>query len=310
MLDSPIVITPGDPQGIGPEVVCRAVAQRPGLAPLLVGEADAIDVQAKAVGLQITRVEHPAEGEGVRVYEPPSSREPIEVSSLRCAVELIQGRQASALVTGPINKEKLIRQGFSHRGHTEFLGELCGVSRPVMAFVGGPVRVALVTTHIPISEVSSSLSIQGILWTIEATHHALLRDLGFSAPRIAVCGLNPHAGEGGVIGREELETIIPAVELAQGRGIHAVGPMSAETVFRRCLAGDFDMVVAMYHDQGLVPLKALGFGESVNWTLGLPLIRTSVDHGTAYDIAGRNQADPSSMLAALDWAKILTKSRK
>lgn len=309
MLYAPIVITPGDPLGIGPEVVCRALVLRPTFAPLLVGDAAAIAAQADAVGLKLSRVSGPLEGTGPRLYEPNDAAEPIEVTSLRYSVDLIQKGQGSALVTGPINKEKLVRQGFPHRGHTEFLGELCGVDRPVMAFVGGPVRVALVTTHIPISSISASITADRVLRTIQVAHDALFRDLSLSAPRIAVCGLNPHAGDGGVIGSEEALAISPAVKRAQDAGIDARGPMSAETVFRQALAGKYDMVVAMYHDQGLVPLKALGFGDSVNWTLGLPLIRTSVDHGTAYDIAGRNEADPSSMLAALDWAETLVNSR-
>jgi 4-hydroxythreonine-4-phosphate dehydrogenase len=305
-----LVITPGDPLGIGPEVVCRALTRRPELAPLLVGDAAAIRAQAEQVGLKLVQVDDPIEGSGPRIYEPADLVEPVEVASLRCAVELIQRGQGAGLVTGPINKEKLVRQGFSHRGHTEFLGELCGVSRPVMAFVGGPVRVALVTTHIPLAHIATSLSIEGVFRTIQVAHEALQRDLSIAVPRIAVCGLNPHAGDGGVIGSEEIELIAPAVKRARDAGIDACGPMSAETVFRKALTGEYDMVVAMYHDQGLVPLKALGFGDSVNWTLGLPLIRTSVDHGTAYDIAGRSKAEPSSMLAALDWAQTLVSSRE
>ena len=303
-----LVITPGDPLGIGPEVVCGALLERPQLNVLIVGDATSLRAEARRVGLDGgTSIEEASRGR-IEVVEPDTRAEPVEIASLRYAVSTLRDGRAGALVTGPINKEKLVHQGFQHRGHTEFLGELCGIERPVMAFVGGPVRVALATTHIPLFQVASALTRERVRWTVEAAHYALIRDLGLEQPRIAVCGLNPHAGDGGVLGDEEQTIIGPAVEEARSQGIDVCGPLSAETVFREALGGKYDMIVAMYHDQGLVPLKALGFGDSVNWTLGLPVIRTSVDHGTAYDIAGKKQADPSSMLAAIDLAHQLVSS--
>jgi 4-hydroxythreonine-4-phosphate dehydrogenase len=305
-----LVITPGDPLGIGPEVSCRALLERSGTRALLVGDARVILAEARQIGLHVEQVDRPVGGNGVTVFEPSTLDEPVEIAAIRCAVEQVQNGGAKALVTGPINKQKLVEQGFSHKGHTEFLGELCNVESPVMAFVGGPVRVALATTHIPISAVANALSVEGVRWTIEAAYRALVRDVGIPSPRIAVCGLNPHAGDGGVLGHEEIEIIQPAIARAREAGIQVEGPISAETVFRMALGGEYDMIIAMYHDQGLVPLKALGFGDSVNWTLGLPMIRTSVDHGTAYDIAGKRQASPSSMLAAMDWASTLCNSSR
>jgi 4-hydroxythreonine-4-phosphate dehydrogenase len=240
------------------------------------------------------------------VVDASSDDGPVEVAAIRRAVDAIRNKRAAALVTGPINKEALVAQGFAFAGHTEFLAHLCDVPRPVMAFVGGRVRVALVTTHLPIREVPDALTQAKVLHAITIAHAALHNQLGVANPHVLVCGLNPHAGEGGVLGHEDDAVIAPAVQQAKANGIDAVGPMSAETAFRRAVDGAADLVVAMYHDQGLVPLKVLDFGRTVNWTLGLPIIRTSVDHGTARDIAGKGIADPASMVAALSLAEQLT----
>ena len=177
-----------------------------------------------------------------------------------------------------------------------------------MAFVGGSVRVVLVTVHLPVSKVAAAVTYDAVLETIQAANQALQSQLGIERPRLLVCGLNPHAGDDGLLGTEEIEIIRPAAVRARELGMNAVGPMSAEAAFCAAVAGEGDMVVAMYHDQGLAPLKALDFGRSVNWTLGLPIIRTSVDHGTAFDIAGTGKADPGSLLAAVELAITMAQS--
>ncbi len=289
---APLLLTPGDPDGIGPEVAARALQGFDRHPVRIVG-----DVAAMAPWIE--RCDLPVE-----VFDPAEvlgDDEPIEVRSLRWATaECLAGR-AAGIVTGPIHKAKLAGQGFEWPGHTGFLGHLCDVEGPVMAFVGGRVRVALVTVHLPVSDVSAALTVDAIVHTVQTADQAL-RDLGLSAPRLAICGLNPHAGDDGLLGREEIDVIAPAIEVCRARGIDAHGPMSAESAFMPGGRDGWDLIVAMYHDQGLVPLKALDFGRTVNWTLGLPIVRTSVDHGTAYELVGTDTADPSSMRAALDWA--------
>jgi len=246
-----------------------------------------------------------AEMGGLVAMEPPPGDEPVEVRALRFSVAACLDGRGRALVTGPIHKARLAARGFVHHGHTEFLGELCGVEHPVMAFVGGGVRVALVTVHIPLSAVPAAVTFDAVLHTLRTADRALRTQLGLAAPRLAVCGLNPHAGDGGVLGREELEVIGPACDAARAEGIDARGPVSAETAFLDPASSD--LVVAMYHDQGLVPLKRVDFGRSVNWTLGLPIVRTSVDHGTADDLVGTGRARSDSMEAALRLALDLTR---
>ena len=310
---SRLLLTPGDPRGIGPEVAVKAVADWPGQVAL-VGDEAAIGEWADRVGLRWFASSDLAEGDGVPVIEPPGD-EPVEVRALRFAVtQCLEGR-AAGLVTGPIHKARLAARGFPHPGHTGFLGELCGVRRPVMAFVGGQVRVALVTVHVPLAEVSARLSTELVLHTIDQAGRACVEQLGLPNPRLTVCGPNPHAGDDGLLGTEDLEIVSPAVQQAQQRW-DARGPVSAENAFRAAVLGQTDLVVAMYHDQGLAPLKALEWARSdpdaraVNWTLGLPIVRTSVDHGTADDIAGRGVADPASMRAALRFAHDLTENRR
>ncbi|HHO49670.1 MAG TPA: hypothetical protein ENK18_02080 [Deltaproteobacteria bacterium] len=223
---------------------------------------------------------------------------------MRRAVAACRGGIAAAVVTGPIHKARLAHRGFPHPGHTEFLAELCGVTEPVMAFVGGRIRVALVTVHLPLSQVPAVLTSRQVLHTVRAADRALRGPLNLPEPRIVVCGLNPHAGDEGLLGHEDASVIAPAVAAAIEEGIVASGPVSVEAAFRAMVLGRAELVVAMYHDQGLAPLKALevalpGSPRAVNWTLGLPIVRCGVDHGTADDIAGEGIADPASMAAAL-----------
>jgi 4-hydroxythreonine-4-phosphate dehydrogenase len=222
--------------------------------------------------------------------------------------------ELDALVTAPVNKKSIISAGYQFIGQTEFLSELAVTKRTAMMLLGTDergrwLRVALATVHISIKSVPEKLTAEKITLAIELAALSC-RDLGLSRAKIAVCGLNPHAGEGGEFGDEEIATIGPVVQAMQKRGFDVTGPLSGDTVFHYALKGEFDAVVAMYHDQGLAPLKAVAFDSGINWTLGLPFIRTSPDHGTAYDIAGKGIANPGSMIAAIRLAKQLAKHRK
>jgi 4-hydroxythreonine-4-phosphate dehydrogenase len=307
----PLLLTPGDPRGIGPEVACRALSERAAqgapVPAVLIGDRAALEKEAARFGLRLIPVAAVGEAVcgGIAHVDPGGSDEPVEVTSLRVAVAALRSRQGASLVTGPIHKARLAASGFPFSGHTDFLGHLCGVARPVMAFTGGRLTVALVTVHVPLRRVADAITIDLVLHVLRTCDAALRDQLRLGTRRLLVCGLNPHAGDGGVLGREELDVIAPAVEGARALGIDAVGPISAETAFRRAVDGGAEMVVAMYHDQGLAPLKLVDFGRSVNWTLGLPFVRTSVDHGTADDIAGRGVADAASMHAALRLAERL-----
>lgn len=294
-----LIVTPGDPMGVGPEVAVKAILQG-GFPALLIGEGAAIRAQALKYGLHLKEVASPDQ-EGVSLLDTSAAEEPAEVAAIRLAVNWLL-HHPGALATGPIHKARLAAKGFRHPGHTEFLGELCAVDAPVMAFVGGSLMVSLVTVHLPLRKVAGALTTEGVLHTIRLSARALQTHFPKRKGRVAVCGLNPHAGDGGLLGDEEIRVIGPAVELAKNEGWNVTGPISAETAFRKAALGEIDWVVAMYHDQGLAPLKLVDFGKSVNWTLGLPIVRTSVDHGTADDIAGKGIADPSSMIAAIEWA--------
>ncbi len=302
-----LVVTPG--MGIGPEVTARALVETSQAGRvILIGVGDAMTEAAASVGLDLVHLETVAQIEGlpanrIALLEPTVTDEPIEEAAIRLGAELCLAGRADALVTGPIHKRRLIERGFTYTGHTDLLGAICGIRDPVMAFVGGALRVALVTTHIPLRAVPDAITSQQVCHVVRTAGKAIRDDLSISAPRIGVCGLNPHAGEGGVLGQTEAREIGPACEALRADGWDIRGPVSAETAFRDMVAGRLDLVVAMYHDQGLVPLKLVDFGKSVNWTLGLPIVRTSVDHGTADDLIGTGRADPASMIAALDFAR-------
>jgi 4-hydroxythreonine-4-phosphate dehydrogenase len=232
------------------------------------------------------------------------------VSYIVKAVDLVRENQASAMVTGPISKELMHRAGYRFDGHTELLAHLTHTHDYVMMLAGSRLRVSFATIHCALREVPRRLNRSLILKTIAITFRALKEDFGLKRPHLAVAALNPHAGESGAFGAEDDEIIRPAVEEAQKGGILVDGPFPADTVFYHAMNGKFDAVVAMYHDQGSIPLKLLNFSDGVNITLGLPIIRTSVDHGTAYDIAGRGVADPSSLKAAIGLAATMAGTRK
>lgn len=301
----PLLITPGDPRGVGAEVAVKA-ARRLGLDAVLIGDRGELRRVAPALPL-VSSIEDGAGGlRALDPHEALGEAEPVEIAALRLAVAACLEGRGRALVTGPIHKARLAARGFHHPGHTTFLGELCGVEEPVMAFVGGALRVSLVTVHLPIKRVAQAITKPLVLRTLRVSSAELSDRLGIARPRLLVCGLNPHAGDGGLLGREELDVIAPAIAAARAEGLVVEGPVSAEAAFRWMLDGRADMVVAMYHDQGLAPLKLIDFGRSVNWTLGLPIVRTSVDHGTADDLYGQDRADPASMEAAIQLALSLT----
>jgi 4-hydroxythreonine-4-phosphate dehydrogenase len=321
-----IGISLGDVTGIGPEVALKAVAaEAPGDESkyLFVGDENELRRLNQTSGLDIPLktfsgyggsgrffVANPLAGalpEHLPAGSPAAAQ--AAVSWLREGAERCLRRELDALVTAPVNKEAIVRAGHSFTGQTGFLSELAGAKRTAMMLLGTDergrwLRVALATVHISIKSVPEKLTAEKINLAIELAAQSC-RDLGLPRAKIAVAGLNPHAGEGGEFGDEEIKIIAPAVLAAQQRGMDVVGPLSGDTVFHYALQGNFDVVVAMYHDQGLAPLKAVAFDSGVNWTLGLPFIRTSPDHGTAYDIAGKGVASPSSMMAAIRLAKQL-----
>jgi len=284
-----IGITLGDVAGIGPEVVRKALDS---------GKLDRhfeYEVIGKALHLPLGKVSAEA-GRAAALW--------VEEGARRC----LSGELA-ALITAPLNKEGFHAAGYDFPGHTEFLAKLTHTRKFAMMMVGGGLHVALVTTHLPLTKVSQALSRDKIVDVIELADQAM-KQLGVAGPRIGVAGLNPHAGEAGAFGREEIEIIAPAVAAAAAKGINVTGPIAGDALFVLARAKKFDAEVVMYHDQGLIPVKMWAFESGVNWTLGLPMIRTSPDHGTAYDIAGKGIADPSSMIAAIQLAARLASQKE
>jgi 4-hydroxythreonine-4-phosphate dehydrogenase len=322
-----IAIAMGDPTGIGPEVALKALAAD-GAADentrfLLIGDVDlTVGLERRLnLGLDLRPYSSREEGGRFFMHNPLPEPLPRDLSSgsaiaAKAAVAwLTDGAQrclrqeAGALVTAPVNKEAIIRTGLSFVGQTEFLSEMAGTNRTAMMLLGRDdrgrwLRVALATTHVPLKLVSARLREENIRLAIELAAQSC-RDLHLPRQRVAVCGLNPHAGEGGEFGDEEINLIRPVCDAARQRGLDVIGPLPADTLFYYAYRGDYDAVVAMYHDQGLAPLKMVAFESGINWTLGLPFVRTSPDHGTAYDIAGKGVANPNSMRAAIRLARQL-----
>jgi 4-hydroxythreonine-4-phosphate dehydrogenase len=274
-----IAITVGDPAGIGPEIARKAADDprvRDVCEPVVYGPPP---------GARFTPGELSADA-GKAAYD-----------TLCSAVKDAQSGVVAAVATAPVNKLAFARAGLPWKGHTDLLAHLTGSSRVAMMFWSEPLKVVLATIHIPLASVPGALTRELVDEIIELSSRELPR-FGIARPRLAVAGLNPHAGEDGLLGHEERKVLRPAIEAAQTRGVQIDGPFPGDTIFGRAVRGEFDAVIACYHDQGLIPVKLLAFGSAVNVTLGLPIIRTSVDHGTAFDIAGKNVADPSSMIAA------------
>jgi 4-hydroxythreonine-4-phosphate dehydrogenase len=316
-----IAVTMGDPSGVGPEVIAKALA-RPEIQgicrPLVLGDPAAMERALSVTGSRIT-LQIVADVATASAFSsnainllplsqlsldvmnfghPSSSAGDAMFRYIEEAVRLCLGGETAAMVTAPINKEALNRAGHKYPGHTELLAEMTGAKDFVMMLAGDNLRVSLVTIHEALADVPRLLTRDRILSTIRIVHRDVHRYFKRN-PRLAVLALNPHCGEGGLFGMEEKNVIAPAVDAARREGIDAVGPLSADTLFHFAVHGEFDVVVCMYHDQGLIPLKLLHFDDGVNITLGLPIIRTSVDHGTAYNLAGTGKASELSMVAAI-----------
>ena len=320
-----IGITMGDPAGIGPEVVLKAVAEeeiRRACIPVIIGDAQLLAHTARTLDLQsgydIVRAEEPfPEHSEPVIYHLDNITGFIEpgIESgqagkaaggyIEAAVELCAAGSIDAVATAPINKRALFLGGYSFPGHTEFFAHLTGAEEYAMAFVAGNLRIVLLSTHVPLAEAIRLVERDRIVKRINLTNRELQR-WGIEKPRIAVAALNPHGAEGGLFGVEEASEIMPAIDACRRDDINVQGPFSADTVFLRASRGEFDGVIACYHDQAMIPVKCLSFGEAVNVTLGLPFIRTSVDHGTAFDIAGKGLAEHSSMVAAIKLAAELS----
>ncbi|MEM7663228.1 MAG: 4-hydroxythreonine-4-phosphate dehydrogenase PdxA [Pseudomonadota bacterium] len=315
----PLVLTLGDPAGCGPSITAKAwqaLQDQPDMAFCLIGSEDI--AAAHGPTKQVTRLDEvsAAFGSGLPVLdigpsakqptagEPDTIFAPLILNSIEEAVSLVRNGTAGGVVTNPINKALLYNAGFAHPGHTEFLARLCTEDgqqppRPVMMLVGGGLRVALATIHLPLAEAAKSLSIDLLTDIARITHKALQQDFGLNKPRIAFSGLNPHAGEEGAIGRDEIDVINPAARILRHEGIDISDARSADTLFAETLGGAFDAVIAMTHDQALIPVKTLDFWGGVNVTLGLPVIRTSPDHGTAYEAAAAGTCRADSLIAAI-----------
>ena len=301
-----IGITLGDPAGIGPEIVAAALAAAPGeLRSRLVVYGDRGPLERGAAAAKVTLPEVEVVGEGIGdgavAGSPTDATGAAQVGYLEAAVAAAGRGELGAIVTAPISKTWARRAGFAFPGHTEMLAARLGARDVVMMFAGPRLRVALATVHAPLAEVASTLSTARVRTTIELVAESLARDFGVVRARIGVVGLNPHAGEGGLLGVEEQDVIAPALAEAVGDAVLS-GPLVPDAAFRDAVDGKYDAMVAMYHDQGLIPVKLVDFEESVNMTLGLPIVRTSPDHGTAYDIAGTGVARAVSMQRALELA--------
>ena len=318
--ESPLAVSLGDPAGIGPEVIAKCWDNRSAFnLPPFVAIGDPRSIGAVWDG-PIEIVADPREADSAFDYglpliqlaaaqadvpgHPSVAGAHTSLDSLEIAVGLARSGSASAVVTGPVAKEQLYAIGFQHPGQTEFVAERCGVApaNVVMMLAGPTLRTVPVTTHLPVRDVPDSLTVSLIESRGRATLRGLQRNFGIAEPRLAVAGLNPHAGEGGSLGRAEIEVIEPAIAALAAEGWIVTGPHPADTMFHTRARGHYDAALCMYHDQALIPVKALHFEEAVNVTLGLPIVRTAPDHGTAFDIAGQDRADPRPMAAAIQMA--------
>ena len=314
---APLAVSLGDPAGIGPEIVARAWDARGAQAlPPFFAVGDPRGIERVWSG-PIVRIAVPsdaalaftdalpvlpvAEAGDIVPGSPDVNGARGAIEALEAALGLARSGSASGLVTGPVSKAELYRIGFTYPGQTEFVAERCGIAREnaVMMLAGPTLRVVPITTHIPLADVPGLLTVELIVAKARVTARGLQRSFGIERPRLAFAGLNPHAGEGGAIGREELDVVAPAIAQLVDEGIDAVGPLAADSMFHARARAGYDAAMCLYHDQALIPLKALHFDEGVNMTLGLPIVRTSPDHGTAFGIAGTGTAEPGAMIAAI-----------
>ena len=322
-----IALTSGEPAGVGPEL-CLAIAQRDFPCEIVcLVDRSLLAERALQVGLsvELRPYDGPLDARAEAAPRRPHQRGTLSVCHLPAEASSVPGKldptnaryvlrlidravdgalagEFDAIVTAPVHKGIINDAGIAFTGHTEYLAERTGVSRPVMMLAAGTMRVALATTHLPLRSVSEAITVESLFEIASIVDHDLRSSWGIAAPRIAVCGLNPHAGESGHLGDEEVRVISPAIARMKQRGIRATGPLPADTVFVPGVLAGYDAVLAMYHDQGLPVIKHAGFDRAVNITLGLPIVRTSVDHGTAIDLAGTGRADPSSLAAAIEVA--------
>ncbi len=327
-----LAVSMGDPVGIGPEVLAKAATVADvwdGARLVVFGDARvlrkagrdlAIDVEVVEVTDPLQALEQGRRGRlpvvavtpGLETDwgQPTKETDAAQLAYVEAALRSVQSGAAHALTTGPINKTAIHRAGSRFSGHTDMLGHWFGVEHPVMMLAGPSLKVIPLTVHVALRDVPRLITPARLSSTIDLAHETFRRFFGHPRPRVAVAGLNPHAGEEGIFGDEEAQVIGPAIEAGRGRGIDVRGPFSADSIFHRATAGEFDVVIGMYHDQALIPLKLLDFDHAVNVTLGLPIVRTSVDHGTAYDIAGQGVASASSMIEALRLAARMAGTRR
>jgi 4-hydroxythreonine-4-phosphate dehydrogenase len=317
---SPIAVSIGDPAGIGPEVLAKAWMRRSQdrLTPFFaIGDLRSISTVWKG---PLRKIDGPSaaadcfdealpimEVEDAGEIEPGQPNMPgarCAIASLEIAVGLAREGAASAIVTGPVSKAELYAIGFTHSGQTEFVAERCGVSpgNVAMMLAGPTLRTVCITTHVPLARVSELLTVDLVVSRARVTARGLQRDFGIADPRIAIAGFNPHAGESGSLGREEIDVLFPAIEQLREEGIDIVGPLAADTMFHPRARARYDAALCTYHDQALIPLKTLHFDEGVNMTLGLPIVRVAPDHGTAFEIAGKDVAEPGATIAAIRMA--------
>ncbi len=313
-MHSPLAITMGDPAGIGPEIIAKLYRGLQSNGVVVIGDVGVMQRACSLVGgvhvHEIHAVGDAYPAEAMPVLQAGSVPQDLALgkvsaeagkaayAAIICAIELAQSGQISGIVTAPIHKESLKLAGITEPGHTEILAKKTGTEHFGMMLANDELRVMLVSIHVPLSQAIALVTFKNVLNTIKLAHQGCLA-FGVAQPRIAVAGLNPHAGENGQFGREEIESIAPAIVAAKAQGFNTTGPFAPDTIFMRARKGEFDCVIAQYHDQGLIPVKYLGVERGVNVTIGLPFVRTSVDHGTAFDLAGTGKADESSLVYAL-----------
>lgn len=316
----------GDPSGIGPEVILKSLEKLGNFKIVLIGSLKVFEKFNKNRLPLVVVDEFNREFQfkkGVPVIsipgltgsdfipaKPTEKGSAVVIKSIEKAVQLALKGEIDAFTTAPVNKAALKDAGFSHPGHTEFIQKLANSGNVVMMLAGKKLKVALATTHCAYSKVPELLNVDSLCRVIDITYKSLIADFGINLPKLAVAGLNPHAGEEGIFGREEIEIISPAVKMCRGRGMNVSGPFPPDTVYYNAARGSFDAVISMYHDQGLIPLKLIHFDDGVNVSLGLPVVRTSPDHGVAYDIAHKGVASEKSMLSAVKLADRIAKNRK
>jgi 4-hydroxythreonine-4-phosphate dehydrogenase len=324
---SPLAVALGDPAGIGPEITAKAWEARIERAlPPFFAVGDRRSIEAVWNG-PIRRIYSPDEALGcfddalpvIQIEDtgdivpgaPDLTGARCSLDSLEMAVGLARSSMVGGLVTAPVAKAQLYAIGFTHSGQTEFVAERCGIasSNAVMLLAGPTLRAVPITTHMPLRDVSDYVTVELIVAKARATERGLVKNFAIERPRLAIAGFNPHAGEGGALGREEIDLIMPAVEILQAEGIDIVGPLAADTMFHPRARALYDCALCLYHDQALIPLKTLHFDEGVNMTLGLPIVRTAPDHGTAFGIAGKDEAHPGAMIAAIALAGLAVRNR-